>query len=178
MAIRIQPLPDDVIRAMLRNIVRLHNCIKGGRVAGRLTKELGIGIFSETELRNRKETARLGGLIGGKTTAAIPGHMTKAATAAGRANVESGHIAALGRLTAKLQIGVHDPEVRAIATSMGGLVQGPANVISGHLDRIRTPEVCSLGGRVAGHRRYHVARNRFNPKCDFCTGVLVDKNAN
>ena len=147
----IQPASDAEILAQLNAIIRLHNPIKAGHI---------------------------GGLIGGKTTASIPGHMARAATAAGCANVKSGHIAALGRLTAKLQIGIHDPKVRETAASMGGLVQGSANVVSGHLDNIRTREVCSLGGKTAGHRRYHVARNRFNPKCDFCTGLLEDKNAN
>jgi hypothetical protein len=178
MAVHIQPASTEKIKAMLRPIIRLHNCIKGGRIAGRLTKELGIGIFSEANRRNWKANARIGGLIGGKTTAAIPGHMTKAATAAGRANVESGHIAALGRLTAELQIGVHDPKVREIATSMGGKIQGLQNVLSGHMERFKTRETCSLGGRVNAHRNHHVPKNRFNPKCDFCIGVSVDKNAN
>jgi len=173
MAVHIQPASTEEIKAMLRKIVRLHNCIKGGRVAGRLTKKLGIGLFSEANRRNRKENARLGGLIGGKTTAAIPGHMAEAGRIGGKIGGKIG-----GRKTADLQIGVHDPKVRETATSIGGSVQGAANVVSGHLDNIRTWEVCSLGGKTAGHRRYHVARNRFNPKCDFCTGILVDKNAN
>jgi hypothetical protein len=145
MKVRIQPASDAEIWAQLKPIILFHNRIQAGRK---------------------------GGLIGGKTTAAIPGHMARAGGIGGKIGGKLG-----GRKTADLQIGVHDPKVREIATSMGGLVQGQANVASGHLEKIRTREVCSLGGKVAGHRRYHVARNRFNPKCDFCTGVLEDKNA-
>jgi hypothetical protein len=145
MKVRIQPASDAELWAQLKPIILLHNRIKAGRK---------------------------GGLIGGKTTASISGHMAKAGSIGGKIGGKLG-----GRKTADLQIGVHDPKVREEATRLGGEAQGRANVLSGHLDNIRTREVCSLGGKVAGHRRYHVTRNRFNPKCDLCTGLLEDKNA-
>jgi hypothetical protein len=172
---QIQSSPQEAIREQLRQIIKFHNRSKaavaraakmspadrsrnastGGKVAGRLTKERGTGIFGRTK-EQRVKDAREAGLIGGKVTAAIPGHMTRAAEAAGRANVESGQIAALGRSTAELQIGIHNPETRLEFASMGGKVQGPINVENGTMEYAR-------------HVWFHVT-NKYKPKkpCRFC----------
>jgi hypothetical protein len=53
--------------------------------------------------------------------------------------------------------------------SKGGKVQGKINVETGFLDRIRTYEGSRRGGVRQCHERWHVARNKPNPrKCELC----------
>lgn len=59
------------------------------------------------------------------------------------------------------------------ANVKGGKVQGQANVESGFLDKIRTPEGQHLGGVRQCHNRWHVGRNKPNFKrCELCRAEL------
>jgi hypothetical protein len=60
---------------------------------GRLSFELRTGIHAP-EMYG--VGGRIGGKIGGRKTASIPGHMARAGHISGRMNVENGHILALG----------------------------------------------------------------------------------
>jgi hypothetical protein len=68
----------------------------GGCIGGRVCVERGTGIYGLTP-EQKSVAGRKGGRVGGRATAAIPGHMSRAASIAGRHAVESGQIAALGR---------------------------------------------------------------------------------
>jgi len=86
------------------------------------------------------EMGRIGGRIRGPqavksgqfTRLRTPEHQSNAGRAAGRKNIESGHIQRLGR----------------------------KNVETGHLREICTPEVCARGGRIGGHNQPREAKAR------------------
>jgi len=150
MAIRIQPLPDETIRAMLRKIVTYHKRVNngrrafenktgihaldfdkatGGRIAGAIVKERGIGIFSETQLSKRNETCSSAGKIGGRVS---------------------------GKRLAEQKTGMFEPTIQKEASSLGGKKQGRANVQNGTLD-------------LARHKWHHVINGKKPKKrCLFC----------
>jgi hypothetical protein len=53
------------------------------------------------------------------------------------------------------RVWITNPELHLKASSKGGKVSGENNVLSGHLQRIRTPENCSKGGKIARELESH-----------------------
>lgn len=123
------------------------------------------------------------------------GHCARIAKIAGQRNIESGHIAALGRLRAKsgdLVRLAREPENRSRLSELGKK-QGKINTDSGHLNKIRTAESTSKGGKTTAerganflqnltfeqrsnrsrelmHDRWHIKRDKPNLDCSFCVG--------
>lgn len=54
-----------------------------------------------------------------------------------------------------------------------GQIQGPRNVASGLL-----AQICSQGGKVATHIRWHVNRGLVSEKCELCTQIGYDRTQN
>ena len=55
--------------------------------------------------------------------------------------------------------------------SLGGKIGGKKNVLSGHLERIRTPQSSSKGGLYGTHQRWHVLRGVINKSCSLCESL-------
>jgi hypothetical protein len=116
----------------------------GGPKAAKTNRQNGTGIFDS---KVRQKGGSLGGSISGPSNGRIQG----------RKNIESGHIQKLG------------------------LAQGFKNAQSGHMKRIQklgaslSGQIAAKSGRLAvinvtaRHIRWHVNRNRPNPRCSFCS---------
>jgi hypothetical protein len=131
---------------------------KGGRISGRQSVESGHLV----------RIASLGGRIQGRKNVES-GHLARIASKggriggriSGRKNVESGHLTRIREL----------PQTKEAWCRNGrklGRTQGRKNVESGHL-----ASICSLGGRVSNHIRYHVRRNIVNPACTLCQPIAA-----
>lgn len=153
------------------------------------SREIVIGeipIWSEARVHKLMdqlfENSRKAGLIGGRKTAEKVGHMSRMAAIAGRKNVESGRMVHMQSL----------PQTKE-ARIRTGRILGRKSVENGQLARLRTPEhqatagragglravesgqlasICRDGGRVSGHKRWHVNRGISKPdKCALCAAA-------
>jgi hypothetical protein len=105
----------------------------------------------------------------------------------GRRAVESGQLAkavspevcaANGRIQGKRNAeSGHMRRIQEIGASLGGKAMSNWLVESGHIFRITTPETRRKGGVTQCHIRWHVARNKPNPKkCELCRRDLENAN--
>jgi hypothetical protein len=117
-----------------------------GRIGGLITHRR----HPDLAQRNGK---RQGTIQGPKNIAS--GQVRKLGLIQGRENQESGWIQNLGRT----QGPKNAERLRK---------QGQANVVSGHLAKISTPENRAKAHRVANHIRWHVKRDLINPACKLC----------
>jgi len=105
----------------------------------------------------------------------------------GRRAVESGQLAkavspevcaANGRIQGKRNAeSGHMQRIQEIGCALGGKARSKALVESGHIFKITTFETRSKGGVAVNHIRWHVARNKPNPKkCELCRRDLENAN--
>jgi hypothetical protein len=77
-----------------------------------------------------------------------------------------------GRANRELQRGIFAPNFDQHAVSVaGGKIGGKTAVERGTLHSL-TPEDCSEGGKIGGiaatHKRWHVERGQYQPRCPLC----------
>jgi hypothetical protein len=131
----------------------------GGKIAGTKTAELKVGIHGIPPKQHRENSAR-----GGLTQGPIQG----------RRNVESGQLDRIRELpqTKQAQSLVGKRNGRALGLKYGPLVD---------MDKVRTTEGCRkgqiVGGPLSRHSRWHVNRNIFNFKCEYCL-VEIERKEN
>lgn len=134
-------------------------CSRAGRKGGTIAVTRGVGIHALTH-EQRSANGRRAGHIGGRKNAKS-GHLKNLATfescskggrIGGRRNAESGQIMTIATF-----------ESRSKAGKKGGEIVGRKNIESGHLARIN-------------HIRWHVNRDRVNPKCSLCVETAKGKS--
>jgi hypothetical protein len=91
--------------------------------------------------------------------------------ASGKKHRESGHIQALGRAQGRknAESGVLRASLTPELLRLGGKRGGAQRAMeTDNLERIKTPESLAAGGRAACHKRHHVDKGKFQPKCALC----------
>lgn len=84
----------------------------------------------------------------------------------GKVAVESGRLALLRTTEHQIEAGKAAGALAVRSGQIQELVR--RNAENGHLERITTRESCSKGGQMTNHLRWHVKRDRVNPRCLLC----------
>lgn len=123
----------------------------GGKIASANAIKNKTGLFARSPEQISKDAA-LGGRVGGKIVgpiwgrkAAESGHCARIAHLGGQKNVESGYAFEAGHR------------------------QGIQNISSGHLERMRNLPQTKTAVKEVCHKRWHVKRDKPNPRCVLCS---------
>lgn len=116
-----------------------------------------------------------GGKVGGPRTFEIHGNpgtregSIKGGIAAGKKNVESGHMSSLGKIYGGRHAYVLEEFRTSENQSRRGKLAGQINVESGHIQSLGRKN-SAPGGPLAKarHERWHIKRNIVSDVCDFC----------
>jgi hypothetical protein len=125
------------------------------------------------------------GKIGGKVTAAIPGHMSRAGKIGGKKggviggringnlSVRNGRLASMRTPEHQAAAGRRSIEIHGCPATrenciQGGRISGKRAFETGQLASITTAETRAKGAEAACHIRWHIKRNTFSKSCRLC----------